>query len=517
MSRTSARAVLYVRLSRDTAASTSIRGQNDELYARAEAEGWDVVATFEDNGRSGGKQRANAQEALAMISDGRADVLVVYAYDRWSRMGIADSADVINTIYARANTSNPARFVAMREGIDSDREGWELLTAFTADIAQKERQRMVQRRTAAIGRMRQEGRNPGNGPAPFGYRSAPFDDGRPGKRLVVDPEEALLIREVADRLVAGASTTSVARDLTRRGVPMPRSDYRLAQLAGTDRTGLATGTWNSSRVSQIWQSDHLLGRVRVRTSRAAGGKSNGELLLDPETGLPATPFEPILDVETFDRLKARFAPGAPRKRRGAALLSGLAFCGLCGHPMYPITDGEKRYYRCSGKTRGFECTSPRILASKLEELVLADYRSKYGRRPAFDVVERAGSPEVTRERILVAEQIAALGRQVASETDESLVDGLIARLRTLRLRRAELDALPVEMTTERIYTGQTIADRFDATEDLAERRALLGAAYGHVEVLRRADEARLGYRVRFLTTLDYAYADDPVDLDPRQN
>ncbi|KFF57925.1 hypothetical protein JF66_22550, partial [Cryobacterium sp. MLB-32] len=61
---TKPRAVLYVRLSRESAVSTSIEGQNADLYALAEREGWQIVATFEDNGKSGGKQRENAIGAL---------------------------------------------------------------------------------------------------------------------------------------------------------------------------------------------------------------------------------------------------------------------------------------------------------------------------------------------------------------------------------------------------------------------------------------------------------------------
>lgn len=360
------RAVLYVRLSRESHVSTSIEGQNADLYALAAREGWKIVATFEDNGKSGGKQRGNARAALDMLRDGEADVLAVYAYDRWSRMGIADSAEIIKTIYARQEAarrgSSPSPlFYAAREGIRSDQEGWEIRVAFAADVAQKERHRMVARRTASIARMRAQGRNPGNGPAPFGYRSAPFADGRPGRRFVPDPVEAELVREVADRLVSGDTSTAIAKDLTRRGVPMPRSPYRLAALKGeatVDEHGerLSTGTWSSSRVSQLWASEHFLGRVVHRTNRSADGtKREGEVLLDPDTGLPLQAFEPIVDLETMLAIRARFASnpgrGVQRKRRAARLLSGLVFCGVCGAPMYVLSSQGYAYYRCASTLR----------------------------------------------------------------------------------------------------------------------------------------------------------------------
>lgn len=61
------RAVLYQRLSRQTLESTSLTGQSEDLGALAEREGWDVVATFIDEGLSGGKRRTNADEALRML------------------------------------------------------------------------------------------------------------------------------------------------------------------------------------------------------------------------------------------------------------------------------------------------------------------------------------------------------------------------------------------------------------------------------------------------------------------
>lgn len=231
------RAVLYVRLSRESAVSTSIEGQNADLYALAEGEGWQIVATFEDNGKSGGKDREKAAAALDMLRNNEADVLAVYAYDRWSRMGISESADLIKAIDARKRAAKRGKsreplFYAARENIRSDNEDWEMRVAFAADIAKKERDRMLSRRAASIGRMRLQGRNPGNGPAPFGYRSAPFADGRPGRRFVVDHDEAQIIREVADRLVSGASASALGRELMERRVPMPRSAHRLALLKG---------------------------------------------------------------------------------------------------------------------------------------------------------------------------------------------------------------------------------------------------------------------------------------------
>jgi DNA invertase Pin-like site-specific DNA recombinase len=514
------RAVLYVRLSRASDVSTSIRGQNDDLYATAEREGWQIVATFEDNGKSGGKTRANATAALDMLRDGSADVLAVYSYDRWSRMGIGELGDLINVIDARrdhATHSRPAAlFYAARESIRSDVEGWELRAAFAADLAKRERDLMSQRRTASIARMRAEGRTPGNGPAPFGYRSAPFDDGRPGRRLVPDPAESAIVRNVANRLLQGESAVRIAASLTEAGIPTARSPYRVAQLKGDPDPDADRGTWSSVKVSTIWTSDHLTGRVRVGTSRAKGGKSNGHLLLDAD-GLPARPFDPIIDDDTLAALKRRFNIGAhagegygsgrARMRRAARVLSGIVFCGNCGHRLYIVTDNGHPQYRCSAHSRGIRCPGRvKVYASVLEREVIGDYLSAYGRLPMVEIRERIASPASAAERADLTARIGELSTALATETDDDAAAALFAEQRKLSARRAELDALPSTVIRERVSIGGTVAEHFGRADDDGKRR-MLQAAYDHVDVYRRKDAPMHDGR-----WLDY-YATPDLDVD----
>ncbi|MWV50024.1 hypothetical protein GRS96_12165 [Rathayibacter sp. VKM Ac-2803] len=503
---TKPRAVLYVRLSRESAVSTSIQGQNADLYALAEREGWQIIRTFEDNGKSGGKARANAAAALAMLRDGEADVLAVYAYDRWSRMGIADSADLLRVVADRQARSRregtpPPLFYAAREGIRSDQEGWEIRVAFAADIAQKERDRMVARRTAAIARMRQEGRNPGNGPAPFGYRSAPFTDGRPGRRLVPDPKEAGTIREVADRILEGETSTGVAKDLNARRVPMPRSPYRLAQLRGeTPDASLDTGTWSSSRVSQLWASEHLLGRIMQRTDRhgerQAGQASRpseqrsrdryGEPVVDPATGLPLQAFEPILSVETMIALRERFSRnvgrGTQRQRRAARLLSGLTFCGTCGSPMYVLSTQRRYvYYRCSSSARGVECPGLSVKAEALESQVRDLYLRSFGGLAAVQYVEERGDAQLDEAIATTSSALRDVGAELADP--EADVDSLIARRQQLVERLSELRRQAPPVVHRAVELGGTWAEVLAGVDD-ATWRPHLEAALDHVEVWR---------------------------------
>ncbi|ANF30815.1 hypothetical protein A0130_03170 [Leifsonia xyli] len=380
--------MLYVRLSKESALSTSVAGQHDDLTAIAAREGWEVVKVYEDNGLSGGKERAKAQAAFDMVARGDADVLAVYAYDRWSRQGIEKAADVIRLIREREESGRPALFVAEREGIRSDRDNWEMQLAFAADVAKKERDRTRARQIAARDRMRREGRNPGYGTPPLGYKTGPHPTLPAGRGLIVIEEEAEVIREVAERLVDGESTVKIATDLTERGFARARSPYRRAVLAGTNPTGLDTGVWSSPRIRDTWTSDHLLGRVSF----------GGRPVTDATTGLPLTPFEPILDLDTVLRIRERFSEkrGQNAKRRAARLLSGVAYCGLCGTKMYAKVSREVPYYQCSAVAHGIKCTQPRIDAKLVEDMVTGLYLKARGHAPR----SRSSSTSATRPQPL---------------------------------------------------------------------------------------------------------------------
>ena len=151
------RAVLYLRLSSSDDASTSIRRQEADLRLRAEREGWDVAAVLVDDGISGGKARANADEALAMLRDGRADVLAVWKFDRWSRQGLGALAALIDVLDARPD----ALFVADRDGLSSSQPAWRIIASVLAEVARMERENTRARVLSSLAHLRTSGRYAG--------------------------------------------------------------------------------------------------------------------------------------------------------------------------------------------------------------------------------------------------------------------------------------------------------------------------------------------------------------------
>jgi len=470
------RAALYLRLSQSDDASTSIARQERDLREYADREGWDVVAVLTDDGISGRKARANAGEALRMIRDGEVDVLAVWKFDRWSRQGLAAVADLIGAL----DTRPEARFVALRDGLRSEQPAWRIIASVLAEVARMEADNTATRVRSSIAALRRDGRFPG-GVVPFGYRPAPAPDG-PGRILVVDPGEAAIVREVADRLLTGLeSLVAISLDLNARGVPATRSAARSARLAGRPVEGLATGTWRTSQLTDTWSSEHLLGRVTHKGAIVRG-----------EDGMPVQVWEPILDLDTALRLRARLTPATlrPRRVRAARLLSGLAYCGHCGGKLYvKHAGGGDIYYGCSASAQGVDCPMPRIKADSLDEYVVAQTLATDGAKPHRHEVTAARASDAAASLVEVEAAIQEATGALAS--DDADVPALVTLLASLKARRGELRDVPDVIETTVVPSGMTIAEAYAAAETADQQRAwLVDAGVDHVTVAVRERRGR---------------------------
>jgi len=491
--KTAPRAVLYLRLSSSDDASTSIARQEADLREHAAREGWELAATLADDGISGRKSRANAQEALRMLQEGEADVLAVWKFDRWSRQGLSAVASLVDTLDAVP----AARFVALRDGLSSDQPAWRIIASVLAEVARMEADNTAARVRSSISTLKKSRRYSG-GVVPFGYRTAPAPDG-PGRILEPAPHEAAILRELADRVLDGESVARLAVELNKRGVPTTRSAYRKAAAEGRDLDDLDRGRWKATTLRVVLTGDHLLGRVTHK----------GAAITDSH-GLPEQVWEPVLDLATVTRLRARLGSpntptGKPRRVRAARLLSGLVFCAHCGRKCYVRTSGGYPIYGCPANAYGGECPQPRITATGLDDFVTERFLGVVGDWPEVEEVEVVS--DAGTSGALADVEAALQEASAALMADDADVPALFRRLEALKARRAELREIPSSVSVEVRKTGRTRREAWEATEDLDKRRALLEKDILQVEISMRAvhgkkfDPARVAIRW-----------DDPIDF-----
>lgn len=485
------RAVLYLRLSAVVDDSTSIDRQERDLRAHAERQGWAVERVLVDEGISGRKARAKAAEAVRLIADDEADVLAVWKLDRFTRQGWDGLGALSRALDKRKADGRPALFVALQDGLTSDQSAFRLIAGVLSEVARSEADNAAARVKSSIAyRKTTTSKYTGGAAVPFGYRSVPSPDGV-GRVLVHDPEEAAIVREVADRLLAGVEPLSkIAADLQGRGVPTSKSPARRALRSGEPADALDRGLWRSSTLRSLFASDLLLGRV----------KHHGDLIRDAD-GLPASVWPPLLDLATLEALRARLGrDGAPQARKGRAarLLSGLAYCAVCESRLYVTSSSGRPVYACASSWNSGTCPSPKINAEGLEDHVAARVLAVAGDWPEVEtIVEGAstGTESALREIEAALREASALMLD-----DEADVAALAGRIGTLKARRAELRALPATTTSRTVETGRTLAEAWAASSDVDEKRSVLLWALDHVTIAptasRRApiDPDRVAFR-----------------------
>lgn len=481
------RMIPYLRLSvAGYETSTSISRQEADLRAFAESNGWSVLPPLVDDGLSGRRTRANADEALRMIRDGEADVLAVWKLDRWTRQGLAAVGSLVTTLDAAPGSL----FVALQDGLRSDQAAWRIIASVLAEVARMEAENTAARVRSSIRALKHSGRWQGGVP-PLGYRAADAPDGV-GRVLVVEPEEAAVLQRYAERLVAGEPLTRLARDLTAEGFPQARSPYRKAAARGEDPAGLDRGTWPVTTLRQVLRSETLVGRV----------SHHGEIVRGDD-GRPIEFWPPAIPPALFASVRAALPPRGtkgPVRRQAARLLSGVIFCGDCGRKLHARKHSRgESLYRCPARVEGATCAVSSVVAERADEAVAEAYLSMVGRFPERVEIVTSAAEQSEAALAEIEEALRDLSTRLTGDDADPVV--ILAQMSDLKARRAEVRAAPAETRSEWRETGRTYREAWEASDSVDDRRRLLLTALDHVDLLpvdpadrgRRFSGSRLRY------------------------
>lgn len=313
------RAAIYVRLSRDRVGETSTARQEADTRALSQARGFDVVEVFSDvdlSAYKAGVVRPAYEKMLAAARAGELDAVVVWKVDRLAR-SLREFVRVTEML-----DKFGVALVSVNESLDTSSPMGRAMLQIIGVFAELESATISLRTKNAKAHDAAHGRPNGGGRRAFGYTTQTFDE------LV--PEEVELLREAAERVLAGDSLRSVAADWNARGL--------------TTVTGAA---WTSSNLGRTLRSEHLAGRRR-----------HGGQVVDGE-------WPVVFSAEEHEAL--RLAAGEHRDAAVARhLLTGLLRCGPCGARMRAKTTRRFGFqYAC--QVAG--CSRVTVKGSTLEDVI----------------------------------------------------------------------------------------------------------------------------------------------------
>ncbi|MBX3433296.1 MAG: recombinase family protein [Pirellulales bacterium] len=328
-----------------------------EAYVKSQLhEGWECLPDrYDDGGFTGANMdRPALRRLLADIESGKVNCVVVYKVDRLSR-SLLDFARIMETF-----ERNRVSFVSVTQAFNTASSMGRLILNVLLSFAQFEREMISERTRDKIAAARRKGKWSGGMPV-LGYNVVET-------KLVVDPVEAELVREIFAQYLDRRSLLAVVQELDRRCIRTKRWTTR----KGTTRGGRV---FDKNALYQLLTNVVYTGKVRYKKE-----VHDGE-------------HEGIVDDEIFRRTQALLqhngrSGGRNVRNKHGALLKGLLYCAACDCAMSHshTKKGTRlyRYYVCTNaQKRGWQkCPAPSIPAGEIEQFVV-DQIKAIGRDPAM--------------------------------------------------------------------------------------------------------------------------------------
>lgn len=502
------RIAIYIRVSTEEQAENpegSIKNQEERLRDFVRLKNMDgnfgsIVDVFKDAGISAkDMNRPALQRMLTKVRSREIDLVMVTDLSRLTR-----STKDFGILWEFLQEQG-CKFQSLRDNFDSTTAAGEMIMFTLANFAQFERKQTAERISNSFLARAKRGLYNG-GSVPAGYR---IDDLRPG-HLVIDPEEAEIVRLIFKTFLKEQSLAQTVKFLNREGVKLPRA----MRGGGSTRNG----TLGIDMVHRILKQKAYLG---IRTFKVKG--------IEDET---KAAWDAIIEPTTFDRVAKLLAKNFQAKKphtktRFPYLLSGFTFCKACGDRLagksahgkyakiayYEHSWATKSQAHLSAKLR--KCEPHRVLAKRLEPIVWQEVKAfltnpemakllfDEAKTRSLESKKTNTAEKVKRKLLGVDSQIEALAERIGFLPKGIDPKVLFDQLAKLQAARSALDAQYQEaQLTETVHEEPvSIKDFAEFTKSL--RDLLAGEAdpvtcsFVIQSVVKRIDVAVDGIEIHF--------------------
>ena len=392
------KAAIYCRVSTEEQASkeeNSLEIQEAALRIFCEKEDFEVYDVYADTISGKSLNRVELNRLREDASKNRFQILVSTKLDRLSRnvKNFLDLDYELQQYHIDIKTQS--------QNFDTTTPSGRMLRMMLIAFAEFERDMISERTSEATEYLAKEG-NPGGGLTPLGYD-------RVDKLLVVNEEDAGLVRYIFNSYLENPSTTNVAEKLNAQG-------YRTKVHTIKDRkTGEESvrggGSFTRDTVHRILTNVKYLGKVPYK----------GELYEGKH--------EAIISEEVYNLVQEQLQESKKNKHRTKkreipTKLNNILYCGFCGNKMtgsYGTRKGKPYYYyKCTSKLHGSSksCPSRTIKMEHLEnfifkitKIILEDHRAFKEAFKKFSARSTSSLDKLlNEEKILLANLAKVKGR-----------------------------------------------------------------------------------------------------------
>ena len=360
-------------------------------------EDWEYVRVYADEGISGLNTRGR-EGFKAMVADalaGKIDLIITKSVSRFAR----NTVDSLTTI--RELKEHGVECYFEKENIWTFDSKGELLLTIMSSIAQEESRSISENVRWGKRKSMQDGK------VYVAYASFIGYDRGPNGGLVVNEEQAVIIRRIFSMFLRGYTCSQIADSLTEDGIP----------------TATGKKKWHRDGVYSIltnekYKGDALLQKSYIVDFLTKKVKINrGEI----QQYYVKDDHEAIIEPEVFDhvqRIISVFGTGTKRSR--VSILSGKVCCGDCGgyfgQKVWHSNDKYRKViWRCNRKyEKGSKrCKSPHLTEEEVKSLFVCAMNKLIEGRD--DII--SGYDEIINQ-VLSTEQQEKRAGEIESEITE---------------------------------------------------------------------------------------------------
>ena len=323
---------------------------------------WEFVKIYADDGISGTstKNRTGFNEMIADAMSGKIDLILTKSVSRFAR----NTIDSLVTI--RKLKEKGVQVYFEKENIYTFDGKGELLLTIMSSLAQEESRSISenvtwgQRKRFADGKVNLPYKNF------LGYRKGA--DGFPE----VVPEEAVIVRRIYSRFMAGQTTAMIAKDLTTDGILTPARKQR----------------WQSSTVESILKNEKYKGAALLQKCFTVDFLTKKRKVNEGEVPqyYVEHSHEPIISPEEFDKVQTEFERRKQlgRQYSGKNIFASRIVCADCGSFFGPkVWNSNSKYrkviWQCNGKFRGEKkCSTPHLDERTIKDGFVAAFNQLLG-------------------------------------------------------------------------------------------------------------------------------------------
>ncbi|MCM1175957.1 MAG: recombinase family protein [Blautia sp.] len=398
-------------------------------------EDWEFAGLYSDEGISATSTRRRegfnqmVEDALA----GSIDLIITKSVSRFAR----NTVDSLSTI--RKLKENGCECYFEKENIWTFDSKGELLITIMSSLAQEESRSISENCTWGMRKRFSDGKVT----VPFG-RFLGYDRGGDGN-LVVNEEQAGIVRKIYGLFLQGHSPYKIAKILTEEGIPTPGGKK----------------VWGRTVVESIltnekYKGDALLQKVYTVDFLTKKKKVNeGEV---PQYYVEGN-HEAIIEPFVFDRVQGLMKARRPGKNRSscAGVFSGKIKCGDCGSwygsKVWHSNDKYRRViWQCNHKfDGGKKCSTPHLNEEDIRKMSVKALNLFCGERD-----EITAAFEEIKETAFPTDGLEEERKRLREEMNAAKLDEVERKIAEKRAQRKMMQNL-----LDTLAGMRTAADRFD--------------------------------------------------------